>query len=232
MAKSKHGSNKVMGNTISDLRPASVNQQTAMNFFLEKQIVILEGLAGTGKTYIAVHHALKQFFSHKARRIILTRPLTNVGNEQLGFLPGEVNDKTRPYTEQFNEYIDEFMPMLQFSDEKKLMHGIEFIPLAYIRGRNFADSIIIADEMQNSTPLQMKTLLTRMAEGSQVIILGDTKQVDKVDGRNKNGLQDLVEKVKAFRSEDIGMVKFTKEDIRRSKIIKHVMMMYNDIDPD
>ena len=153
----------------------------------------------------------------------------NVGNEKLGFLPGEVGDKTAPYSEQFNEYMNEFLPMLQFADEKKMNRDIEFIPLAYIRGRNFSNTIIIADEMQNSTQLQMKTLLTRLADDSKIMVLGDTKQSDRVEV-GKSGLQDLVDKVKASPNEAVGVVTFVKEDIMRSEIVKYVLKLYGDID--
>jgi phosphate starvation-inducible PhoH-like protein len=229
MARNKSTTNsKASSSKIEPLAPASENQALAMQYFKEKSVTILEGLAGTGKTYIAVHYALQQFFSNKVSKIIFTRPLVNVGNEQLGYLPGDVNDKTRPYTEQFAEYMEEFMPMMQFSDEKKIQSGLEFIPLAYIRGRNFQNTIIIADEMQNSTQLQMKTLLTRLAEQSKLIILGDTKQADRID-RVKNGLVDFVERHTAYNHPDIGLVTFKEEDIRRSEIIRHIMKMYGDI---
>lgn len=214
---------------LMPIAPATDNQRKAFEYFDSKQIIILEGLAGTGKTFISVYYALKMLFSRKASKIILTRPLINVSNESLGFLPGEVSDKIKPYNDQFNEYMNEFMPMLQFSDEKKVQSGVDFIPLAFMRGRNFANTIIIADEMQNSTQLQMKTLLTRIAEGSKIIILGDTKQSDRIDTRNTNGLVDLISKVKNRPHEDIGVVTFELEDIQRSGIIRYVLEVYGDI---
>jgi len=125
--------------------------------------------------------------------------------------------------------MNEFMPMLQFSDDKKLSRDIVFIPLAYIRGRNFSNSIIIADEMQNSTPLQMKTLLTRLADDSKVIVLGDTKQSD-LDVKQGNGLADLAARVHNDPNDNVGIVKFGVDDIRRSEIVKHVLRLYGDID--
>jgi len=230
MAKSKQ-INKSHSNAVAPLRAASANQEIALQMFKDKTITVIEGLAGTGKTYLAIHYALTQLFSHKISKIILTRPLVNVGEEKLGFLPGEVENKVAPYAEQFNEYMNEFMPMIQMSDAKKIQNTLEFIPLAYIRGRNFADAVIIADEMQNSTQLQMKTLLTRIAENTKIIILGDTKQSDRVDNnRTKNGLVDLVDKVSEHPTSDIGVVKFTKEDIQRSGIIRYVMKIYGDLD--
>lgn len=227
MAKFKNGSGKpIFG--LEPLKPATDNQRLALDMFETKIITVLEGLAGTGKTYIALHYALQQFISGNTRKIILTRPLINVEDEKIGFLPGEVLDKTRPYTEQFNEYMNEFMPQLNFADEKRMEQGVEFIPLAFIRGRNFADSIIIADEMQNSTPLQMKTLLTRIAEGSKVIILGDVTQADRPKAVT-NGLRDLTAKLNHKPIDEIGVVTFGPEDIQRSAIIKQIMQLYGDI---
>jgi len=212
---------------LETVKPKTHNQENAVRLMETKPIAIVEGLAGTGKTYLAVHYALKQFLSGKVGRVIFTRPLMNVGNEQLGFLPGEVDDKTQPYSEQFNEYMEEFLPALSFSEGKKVQRGIEFIPLAHIRGRNFANAIIIADEMQNATSLQMKTLLTRLAEGSQVIVLGDTKQSDR--GTKESGLAELVRLAKTINSPHIGHVVLGAEDVMRSDVIVDVMRMYGDI---
>lgn len=214
---------------LERLVPATTNQETAIGLLRSRQVVILEGLAGTGKTYIAVHHALSLLLKREIDKIILTRPLTTVGNERLGFLPGDVNDKTRPYAEQFFEYIEEFAPMLSFEDLKTVGDRLEFIPIAYLRGRNFSRSIVIADEMQNSTSLQMKTLLTRIAEDSQLVLLGDLKQEDTSTG-GRNGLADLVERVTADVGQElIGHVRFGVEDIQRSEFVKYVMRLYGDI---
>lgn len=213
---------------LEPLRPATDNQQLAIDYFNSKTLTILEGLAGTGKTYISVHYALQQFFSGQITKIILTRPLMNVGNEQVGFLPGEMDDKTRPYAEQFNEYMNEFLPQLNMSDEKKMQTGVEFIPLAYIRGRNFYNTVIIADEMQNASMLQVKTLLTRAAENTKIILLGDTKQSDRT-AKDTNGLVDIVNRVKNKNISSIGVVTFTKEDIMRSGFVREVLELYGDI---
>lgn len=214
---------------LEKLTPATPNQEMAVSLLRSKQVVILEGLAGTGKTYLAVHHALSMLLKKEIDKIILTRPLTTVGNERLGFLPGDVNDKTRPYAEQFFEYIEEFAPMLSFEDLKTVGDRLEFIPVAYLRGRNFSRSVIIADEMQNSTQLQMKTLLTRVAQDSQLILLGDLKQEDVSTG-GRNGLNDLVDRIlKDSDQEYVGHVKFGIDDIQRSDFVKYVMRLYDDI---
>ena len=214
---------------LEKLTPATPNQEMAVSLLRSKQVVVLEGLAGTGKTYLAVHHALSMLFKKEVDKIILTRPLTTVGNERLGFLPGDVNDKTRPYAEQFFEYIEEFAPMLSFEDLKTVGDRLEFIPVAYLRGRNFSRSVIIADEMQNSTTLQMKTLLTRVADTSQLILLGDLKQED-INTGGRNGLSDLVQKMSTDNDQEfIGHVRFGIDDIQRSEFVKYVMRLYGDI---
>ena len=223
------GKGKRASISIEKLTPATQNQELALHLLRSKQVVILEGLAGTGKTYLAVHHALTMLFKKEIDKIILTRPLTTVGNEKLGFLPGDVNDKTRPYAEQFFEYIEEFAPMLSFEDLKTVGDRLEFIPVAYLRGRNFSRSVIIADEMQNSTNLQMKTLLTRVAEDSQLILLGDLKQED-INTGGRNGLADLVTRIQADKDQEfVGHVRFGVDDIQRSEFVKYIMKLYGDI---
>ena len=215
--------------SIETLVPATDNQRVAVGHLEDFQVVLLEGLAGTGKTYLAVHHALGKLLKNEIDKIIFTRPLTTVGNEKLGFLPGDVGDKTRPFTEQFLEYMEEFSPLLTLDGLKAIEERIEFIPMAYLRGRNFRKAIIIADEMQNSSEIQMKTLLTRITEESQLIILGDTKQED-VKQLGGNGLSNLLYKLQSSPDNPyIGHVKFGYEDIQRGVFVKFVMRLYGDI---
>lgn len=213
---------------ISPLTPKTDNQRLALQLLQEYQAVVLEGLAGTGKTYIAVHHALTLLLKGAVDKIIFTRPLTTVGNERIGFLPGDVNDKVRPYTEQFYDYLEEFAPMLSFEDVKVVGDRLEFIPLAFLRGRNFARTVVIADEMQNSSHIQMKTLLTRIGEESQLILLGDMRQED-VAQQGGNGLADLVRKISLDPDGGyVGHVRFGVEDIQRSEFVKYIMRLYGD----
>lgn len=225
----RSGKSKGRAAKLCSLVPATDNQRIAVGLLEDHQVVIMEGLAGTGKTFLAVHHALTQLLSGEKDKIIFTRPLTTVGNEKMGFLPGDVNEKTRPYAEQFSEYIEEFIPMLDDDGYKELETKIEFIPVGFLRGRNFRHSVIIADEFQNSTILQMKTLLTRIEESSQLIILGDTKQED-IKQHEGNGLSDLIYKVATAPQQDfIGHVRFGLEDIQRGEFVKFVMRLYNEI---
>jgi phosphate starvation-inducible PhoH-like protein len=214
--------------SLTPLTPKTKNQERALKLMDTHQVVILEGLAGTGKTYMAVHKALSLLEAREVDKIIFTRPLTTVGDERLGFLPGDIGEKTAPFTEQLMEYLGEFAPMLQFEDAKKLAERVQFIPLAYLRGRNFNRTVVIADEMQNSSQIQMKTLLTRLGEDAKLIILGDTKQEDRQQ-RSANGLVDLLNRLKEHKSKKVGHVVFGVNDIQRSEFVKHVMKLYGDI---
>lgn len=231
MAKPSKNVGKGKKSTLSvqPLSPRTDNQALAMALLREYPAVVLEGVAGTGKTYLAVHHALTLLTKHAVDKIIFTRPMTTVGNERIGFLPGDVGDKTRPYTEQFYEYLEEFAPMMTFEDVKTVGDRLEFIPMAFLRGRNFHRTVVIADEMQNSSHIQMKTLLTRIGEESQLILLGDMKQED-IRQPEGNGLADLVHKLSLNKDNDyIGHVRFGVEDIQRSEFVKYIMRLYGDI---
>jgi phosphate starvation-inducible PhoH-like protein len=228
-ASKKVGKERALKFGVEPISPKTDNQRTAMELMKTHQVVVMEGLAGTGKTFLAIHHALTQVMTGKKEKLILTRPLTTVGNEKLGFLPGDVNDKTRPYSEQFIEYLGEFSPMMTMKDMDELSEKVEFIPVAYLRGRNFKNVVIVADEFQNSSQLQMKTLLTRIEDTSQLIILGDMKQED-VQQPGGNGLSDLVYKLSTHEEQEfIGHVKFGIDDIQRGEFVKFVMRLYGDI---
>lgn len=214
---------------LTPLVPATHNQKIALQLLQDYQAVVMHGTAGTGKTYIAVHHALSKLFSREVSKVIFTRPLTTVGNEKMGFLPGDVNEKTKPFTEQFTEYLSEFAPMMMFQDVKKIEEAFEFIPLGFLRGRNLRNAVVIADEMQNSSLIQMKTLLTRIAEDTQIIILGDTRQAD-VPMMGKDGLSDLLHRIQDKPNGFIEHVRFGISDIQRSEFVKHVMSIYGDLD--
>lgn len=229
MSKTKKSSHRPTSRNILSIRPRTDNQAIALDLLETYQVVIMEGLAGTGKTYLAVNHALKKLMRGEISKIIFTRPLTTVGNEKIGFLPGEVNDKVAPYLEQFTDYLEEFSPMITMDTAKTLEKAIEFIPLAFLRGRNFSNSVIIADEMQNSSHIQMKTLLTRIGEDTQLILLGDTTQED-VHQKEGNGLQDFIYKLNTGQPDNpfVGHIRFGIEDVQRSPFVKFVLGLYGE----
>ena len=180
-------------------------------------IVIGTGPAGTGKTLLACHAGAKALVKGQVTKLILTRPAVSV-DEQHGFLPGSLDKKmepwTRPMFDCFHKYIS----------PKELKEYVEICPLAYMRGRTFEQAWIIGDEMHNSTPSQMKMLLTRLGEGSKMVVTGDTQQHDR--GFEDNGLADLIRRVYS-PSDYIHHVQFTEEDVVRHPAIREILSMYD-----
>jgi len=184
-------------------------------------VIVGTGPAGTGKTLLACHAGSKALATRKVERLILTRPAVSV-DEQHGFLPGSLDKKMEPWTRPMFDALHRYMSPKQVKlliEERK----IEICPLAYMRGRTFDNAWIIGDEMQNSTPSQMKMLLTRIGEGSKMIVAGDIAQHDR--GFEINGLSDLVSRI-FIDSESVIHMKFTDEDIVRSDVIKEILRMY------
>jgi phosphate starvation-inducible PhoH-like protein len=184
-------------------------------------VIIGTGPAGTGKTLLACHAGSKALATRKVERLILTRPAVSV-DEQHGFLPGSLDKKMEPWTRPMFDALHRYMSPKQVKlliEERK----IEICPLAYMRGRTFDNAWIIGDEMQNSTPSQMKMLLTRIGEGSKMIVAGDIAQHDR--GFEINGLSDLVSRI-FIDSESVMHMNFTDEDIVRSDVIKEILRMY------
>ncbi len=185
-------------------------------------IIVATGPAGTGKTLLACHAGSKALADRRVDRLILTRPAVSV-DEQHGFLPGSLEKKMEPWTRPMFDALFRYMPPKQI----KLMiedRKIEICPLAYMRGRTFDNAWIIGDEMQNSTPSQMKMLLTRIGEGSKMIVAGDIAQHDR--GFEDNGLADLVTRMTNKSSGSMQHVEFTEDDVVRNEVIKEILRMY------
>lgn len=172
-------------------------------------IVIVTGPSGTGKTMQACKAGQKQLYNGFYDRIVLTRPAVTSGNESHGYLPGDLNEKMDPWIKPSLEYLGPF--------QKK----IETCPFAFMRGRTFDKSWIIADEMQNSTKEQMLMLLTRIGFGSKLVIIGDTEQTD-ILGTGYTGLDDLLNRLVV--SDEVAHVKLTS--IYRSPVVQEVLNMY------
>jgi len=184
-------------------------------------VVIASGSAGTGKTLLACHAGSKALVEGRVERLVLTRPAVSV-DEQHGFLPGSLEKKMEPWTRPMFDAIYRHIPpkkVTQLVQDRK----IEVCPLAYMRGRTFDYSWIIGDEMQNSTPSQMKMLLTRIGSNSKIVITGDPTQHDR--GFENNGLSDLIERM-YNDSNDIFHVKFSDDDVVRSEVIKEILKIY------
>jgi len=189
-----------------------------------KNIIFAVGPAGTDKTMLAVQVGVKLFQEGKFDKIIVTRPAVSV-DEDLGFLPGTMQEKMAPWTRPIFDVLGEYY--LKKDIENMINEGaIEISPLAYMRGRTFKNAYIIADEMQNATPNQMKMLLTRLGEGSKMVVTGDLNQADRLDD---NGLIDFIRHINEHKSlKCIDLQQFDKKDIERHNAVKEVLSVYGE----
>ena len=205
--------------------PRNRNQETYVLKLLDdtKDIVFGIGPAGTGKTLLAVQVAVKQFLQGSIDKIIVTRPAVSV-DEDLGFLPGTLEQKMAPWTRPIFDVLREYFQAKEI--EGMIEEGIiEIAPLAYMRGRTFKRSFILADEMQNATPNQMKMLLTRLGEESQMAVTGDLAQADR---KADNGLIDFTNLLAKSNSTHLDIVHFAQGDIERHNAVKEVLQVYGD----
>lgn len=208
--------------------PRNLAQETYLELLKnpKKYIVFAIGPAGTGKTMLGVQMAIKQLKEGVISKIIITRPAVSV-DEEHGFLPGTLNQKmepwTRPIMDVFEEYYHprEIANMLEDST-------IEISPLAYMRGRTFKNAFIVADEMQNATPSQMKMLLTRIGEGSRMVVTGDLAQADRP---KENGLLEFVQLYdKATNHKLVDIAYFDSTHIERHPVVREILSIYNEAD--
>jgi len=205
------------------VRPRTPNQKAYVNAIGSHDLVVGIGPAGTGKTYLAVACALAALKEDRVSKIILTRPVVEAG-EKLGFLPGDFYEKVNPY---LRPLYDAFYAMLGpdrfrlYRDEET----IEIAPLAYMRGRTLENAFIILDEGQNATPEQTKMLLTRMGQGSRLVVNGDITQID-LASKKMSGLIQLPMILKGIPG--IQVIHFTSEDVVRHPLVKEILRAYDD----
>jgi phosphate starvation-inducible PhoH-like protein len=212
-----------------NLIPKSLNQETYIELLTDetKHIVFATGPAGTGKTMLAMLAGIKAYKEGLVSKIILTRPAVGVDDERHGFLPGNITAKMEPWTKPLFDVIHEYYSP---KDVARMLEEqtIEISPLAFMRGRTFKGSWVVADEMQNATPGQMKMLLTRLGEGSKIVVTGDTRQADRRE--DDNGLLDFKGLVEAYQqSKYVAGVEFSARDIARHPAVKEILDIYGEI---
>ncbi|MEQ6118243.1 PhoH family protein [Reichenbachiella sp. MALMAid0571] len=201
--------------------PKGTNQKKLVESSIKNDLVFAIGPAGTGKTYISVALAVKALKEREVKKIIITRPAVEAG-ENLGFLPGDLKEKIDPYLRPIYDALDDMIPSekLKYYKEKGV---IEIAPLAYMRGRTLKEAFILLDEAQNTTPMQVKMFLTRMGPKSKMIITGDTTQID-LPNRQKSGLLETLEVLKDV--EGIGFIRLSGKDVIRHKLVRHIISAY------
>jgi phosphate starvation-inducible PhoH-like protein len=230
--------NQAVENTISfsqapkavprriDLIPRTRNQERLVLALQDPatHIVVTVGPAGTGKTYLAMVAAVKALRQGECDRIVMTRPAVGVEGEQHGFLPGNLVAKMEPWTRPLLDVMREFyrpQDIVTMIEDQV----VEIAPLAYMRGRTFKNSWIIADEMQNATPAQAKMLMTRIGQNSKIVITGDIEQADRSNG--DNGLMDLCTRLRAHPVTGMEVCALEARDVQRHKIIGDVLRLYS-----
>lgn len=205
--------------------PRNRNQESYVLSLLDEQKDIVFGIgpAGTGKTLLAVQVAVKAFREGSVDKIIITRPAVSV-DEDLGALPGTLEQKMAPWVRPVFDTLREYFHTREI--EGMIEEGvIEISPLSYMRGRTFKKAYIIADEMQNATPSQMKMLLTRLGEDSKMAVTGDLHQADRL---KDNGLVDFLRHLEDKSPSRINIVRFEKGDVERHEAVKEVLDVYGD----
>lgn len=207
------------GNKV--IKANTAGQVKYVNSMLQRDLTFCTGPAGTGKTYLAVAVAVSMLKNKQVRRIVLARPAVEAG-EKLGFLPGDLKAKVNPY---LRPLFDALGDMMSFVQMKKFIELdiIEIIPLAFMRGRTLNDSVIICDEAQNTSPLQMLMVLTRLGNDSKMIVTGDITQSD-LEKDQKSGLVDAIETLRRIKG--IGCVELSQQDIVRHKLVQNIVRAY------
>jgi phosphate starvation-inducible PhoH-like protein len=206
-----------------EIRAKTFRQRQYIEAIRKRDLTFGIGPAGTGKTYLAVVVAVQELLSHQFERLILTRPAVEAG-EKLGFLPGDLQQKVNPYLRPLYDAINEFI------DPEKVPNlmergVIEVAPLAYMRGRTLDNAFVIVDEAQNTTPAQMKMVLTRLGFGSRMVITGDITQTD-LPLHQQSGLIVALQILKDV--EDIAFCEFTQKDVVRHPLVQSIVAAYED----
>lgn len=187
-----------------------------------KSLLVCTGPAGTGKTLFACRTALEMLKAKEIQQVVITKPLVTVEGEDIGFLPGNIRSKMSPWIESYLDIFTDYFSKNQLEDMMK-QDIIKLAPLAYSRGNTYSNSFVICDESQNTTPRQMKMLLTRLGENSKMVIVGDLAQQDN---HGVSGLLDLMERLEDKYHPEIGQVKLSDADVCRSSLVKYILKLY------
>ncbi|WP_439499698.1 PhoH family protein [Bosea sp. (in: a-proteobacteria)] len=203
------------------VRARNAAQDSYLRQLKRNELVLAEGPAGTGKTWLAVGHAVSLIEQGVVERMVLSRPAVEAG-ERLGFLPGDMREKVDPYLRPIYDALNDFMEARHV--ERALQTGmIEIAPLAFMRGRTLTNAVVLLDEAQNATSVQMKMFLTRLGEGSRMIITGDPSQIDLPPGQRSG----LIEAVKLLSGvEGVGHARFEEGDVVRHDLVRRIVMAY------
>jgi phosphate starvation-inducible PhoH-like protein len=203
------------------IEPSTNGQLKYIETMLSNDLTFCIGPAGTGKTYLAVAIAVSMLKKKQIRRIVLARPAVEAG-EKLGFLPGDIQAKVNPYLRPLFDALED---MMDFTQMKKFIELdiIEIIPLAFMRGRTLNDAVIICDEAQNTSPLQMLMVLTRLGHGSKMIITGDITQIDLESGQ-KSGMVEAIATLRRIKG--IACTELSRRDIVRHRLVQNIVRAY------
>ncbi len=203
------------------IQPSTKGQEKYVRMMISNDLTFCTGPAGTGKTYLAVAVAVSMLKKKEIRRIILARPAVEAG-EKLGFLPGDLQAKVNPYLRPLFDALED---MMEFGQMKKFLELdiIEIIPLAFMRGRTLNECVIICDEAQNTSPLQMLMVLTRLGHGSKMIITGDITQID-LEKSQRNGMVEAMQTLRRIKG--IGAINLTRQDIVRHQLVQKIVRAY------
>ncbi len=211
----------VYGSSGNRIIAKTKNQKKIVELYENNDLLFVIGPAGTGKTYVSVALGVKALKEKKVKKIIITRPVVEAG-ENLGFLPGDLQDKIDPYLKPIYDALEDMIPLEKM---KKLIENktIEIAPLAYMRGRTLKNAFILLDEAQNTTEAQLKMFLTRLGQNSKMIVTGDISQVD-LRKNQSSGLEDAQKRLSDIKG--IGFTYLDSSDVLRHSLVKKILDKY------